>query len=262
MIGYHDAIGKGTTMSTMPPPVPGAPAKKTSPLVWILGGLVVLMFGGMLTCGIVGFLAIRAVKNAGFDPDLMQRNPGLAMAKMAAALHPDLQTVSTDERAGTITMREKSTGKLVTFKFDPDRKTLVVTGDDGKQVSIGVTGDDKSGAVTVQSAEGSVRFGAGGKVPEWVPVYPGASPEGNYSAQTPQGEQNSFSFKTQDAPSKVLSYYQDQLKSAGLTLTQSIASGEGGMVSAENGDKSRTVVVTVGTSTEGTQTNVIAIEKK
>ena len=231
-------------------------------MVWILGGLAVLMCGGMLTCGIVGFLAMRAVKNAGFDPDLMQRNPGLAMAKMAAALHPDLQTVSTNERTGTITMREKSTGKLVTFKFDPGKKTLVMTGDDGKQVSIGVTGDDKSGAVTMQSAEGSVRFGAGGKVPAWVPVYPGSSPQGTYSAQTAEGAQNSFSFKTQDAPSKVLTYYQDQLKSAGFAVTQTISSEQGGMLTAESGAKTRTVVVTVGTSTEGAQANVMAIEKK
>lgn len=249
-------------MSTVPPVVPGAPAKKVSPLVWILGGLAVLMFGGMLTCGVIGFLAVRAVKNAGFDPDLMQRNPGLAMAKMAAALHPDLQTVSTNERAGTITMREKSTGKMVTFKFDTEKKTLVMTGDDGKTVNIGVTGDGNNGALTVQSAEGSMRFGAGGSVPSWVPTYPGSSPEGNYAAKNAQGEQNSFSFKTKDAPSKILTYYQDQLKSAGFGVTQTVTSDQGGMISAENNDKSRTVVVTVGTSSEGSQANVMAVEKK
>lgn len=249
-------------MSTTPPVAPGAPAKKISPLVWILGGFAVLMFGGLLTCGVVGFLAMRAVKNAGFDPDLMQRNPGLAMAKMAAALHPDLQTVSTNERAGTITMREKSTGKLVTFKFDTEKKTLVMTGDDGKQVSIGVTGDDKAGAVTVQSAEGSARFGSGGSAPSWVPVYPGSSPQGTYSSQTAQGSQNSFTFKSKDAPSKILSYYQDHLKSAGFTVTQTVNSEQGGLMSAETGDKARTVVVTVGTTADGAQANVMSIEKK
>lgn len=250
-------------MSTMPPPMPqGAPAKKTSPLVWILGGVAVLLFGGMLTCGVVGFLAVRAVKHAGFDPELMQRNPGLAMAKMAAAMHPDLETVSTNEREGTITMREKSTGKLTTFRFDPDKKTMVVVDDQGKQVTIGVTGDGRDGAVTVQSADGNLRIGAGGKLLAWVPVYPGASPEGNYSAQTKEGEQNSFSFKHKDAPSKILAWYQDQLKSAGFTVTQVVTSDQGGMVNGSTEDKSRTVVVTVGTSGDGTQTNVMAVEKK
>src|SRR5579863_9141162 len=99
----------------LPPQVPVAPAKKTSPLVWILGGLVVLMFGGMVTCGVIGYLATRVIRNAGFDPDLMRSNPGLAMTKMAAAIYPNLQVVSTDDRSGTIVMREKSTGKIMTF---------------------------------------------------------------------------------------------------------------------------------------------------
>lgn len=247
----------------MPAPQ-GAPVKKTSPLVWILGGIVVLMFGAMLTCGVVGYLAMRAVKNAGFDPDLMKNNPGLAMVKMAAALHPDLETVSTDDRSGTITMREKSTGKIVKFKFDPDKKTLVVTGDDGKEVTLGVTGDDKTGSVTVQSAEGTMHFGTGAsKAPAWVPVYPGSSsPEGVYSADTPQGSQSTFTFKTKDAASKVLSYYQDQLKGAGFTVNQMVSGDQGGMVTAEDGDKKRTVVVTVGTSGDETQASVMATEKK
>lgn len=249
-------------MSTTPPVAPGAPPKKISPLVWILGGFGVLMCLGLLTCGIVGFMAMRAVKNAGFDPDLMQRNPGLAMAKMAGALHPDLETVSTNERSGTITMREKSTGKTMVFKFDPDKKTLVMTGDDGKEVKIGVTGDGASGAVTVQSPDGNLRIGGGGKVPSWVPAYPGSAPEGSYSAQSAQGDQTSFSFKTSDAPDKVIGYYQDQLKSGGFKVAETVSSSAGGMVSAENGDKSRTVIVTVGTSPGGAQVNVMAVEKK
>lgn len=250
-------------MSTTPPPVPsGAPAKKISPLIWILGILAVILFGGMLTCGVVGFLAVRAVKNAGFDPQLMQRNPGLAMAKMAAALHPDLETVSTNDRTGTITMREKSTGKLSTFKFDPDKKTLVVTDDQGKQVSIGVTGDGQNGAVTVQSPDGNVRFGGGGKIPGWVPVYPGTSPVANYSAQTKDGDQTGFTFKASDEPSKILAYFQDQLKSAGFNVAQVVSSDQGGMLSGENADKTKTVVVTLGKSSDGTQGNVMAVEKK
>jgi hypothetical protein len=249
-------------MSTMPPAMPGAPAKKISPLVWILGGIVVLMFLATLMCGVAGFLAVRAVKNAGFDSDLMQRNPGLAMAKMAGALHPDLETISTNERTGTITMREKSSGKLMTFKFDPEKKTLVMTGDDGKAVTVGVSGDDKSGAVTVQSAEGNVRIGAGGKVPTWMPAYPGSSPEGSYSAQNSEGDQTTYGFKTKDPAPQVLTYYQDQLKAAGFTITQTVNSNQGGLMSAESADKKRTAVVTVGASSEGAQVSVMAVEKK
>ena len=69
------------------------------------------------------------------------------MAKMAAAVNPNLETVSTNERTGTITMREKSTGKIVTLKFDADKKSLVVVGDDGKEMTFSATGEGKDGAV-------------------------------------------------------------------------------------------------------------------
>ncbi|PYT16786.1 MAG: hypothetical protein DMG59_09485 [Acidobacteria bacterium] len=238
--------------------------KKTSPLVWILGGVAVFFCVVLMTCGVFGYLAMRAVKNAGFDPDLMQRNPGLAMAKMAGALHPDLKVVSTDDRNGIITMTEKSTGKIVKLKFDPDKKTMVVIGDDGKEVKISATGDEKSGSLPVQSEEGAVRFGAaaGNASPAWVPVYPGSAAEGTYAAQTPGGNQSTFTFKTKDAPAKVMSYYQDQLKSAGFTINLISGGDEGGMVQAENASKTRSVILTVGSSSEGTQGSVMAAEKK
>lgn len=246
----------------MPPQGPGAPAKKTSPLVWILGGVVVLMCGIMLTCGIGAFFAYRMVKNAGFDPDLMQRNPGLALTKMAAALHPDLQIVSTNERTGKIVMRDKSTGKMMTFKFDPDKKSLVMTGEDGKEVTINASGDGSTGSLSVESAEGSMKLGAGAaKAPSWVPIYPGASTVGTFSAQGPEADNNSFTFKTKDDPSKVIAYYQEQLKAGGFTLTQ-MTTDKGGLVSGETADKRRNITVTVGSSADGTEGSVLSVEKK
>ncbi len=244
----------------MPPQNPGAPAKKVSPLVWILGGLAVVMFLGMMTCGIVGFLAVRAVKNAGFDPALMKSNPGLAMAKMAAALHPNLEVVSTDDRGGKITMRDKTTGKLVTFRFDPDQKTLVMTGSDGKDIT--VTGGD--GNVTLKSNDSTLTFGAAGskQPPSWFPVYPGSAPEGSYSAETPQGNQFQFAFKTKDPVDKVTKFYQDSFKNGGFNVTQALNTVAGGMVSAEDADKKRTGVVTIGSSNGETQVSVMAVEKK
>ncbi len=248
-------------MSTAPPPMPqgpGAPAKKTSPLVWILGGIAVLMCGVMLMCGVGAFVAYRAVKSAGFDPDLMQRNPGLALTKMAAALHPDLEVVSTNDRTGKITMREKSTGKIMTFKFDPDKKTLVVTDDEGKEVKITSSGD----GATISSGDGTLKYGAGSeKAPDWVPVYPGASTVGTFSAQNNDGSQNTFTFKTKDASSKVVAFYQDQLKAAGFAVTQALGD-QGGLITGESAEKKRTITVTIGSSAEGTEGSVMAVEKK
>jgi len=251
-----------TVPPSLPPQNPGAQAKKTSPLVWILGGVAVLMCGIMITCGIGAYVAYRAVKSAGFDPELMQRNPGLAMTKMAVALHPDLEVVSTNERTGKITMREKSTGKIMTFKFDPDKKTLVVTDDNGKEAKISVSGDGNTGSLTVESAEGKVQYGAGTmKAPSWVPVYPGSSATGTFSADAPDGSQNTFTFKTKDAASKVVAFYQDQLKAGGFTVTQMLGD-QGGLVTGETADKKRTITVTIGSSADGTEGSVMSVEKK
>ena len=249
----------------MPPPMPqgpGAPVRKSNPLIWILGGVAVLMCCILLTCGIGAFIALRAVKNAGFDPDLMQRNPGLAISKMAAALHPGLEVVSTNERTRKITMREKSTGKIMTLKFDPDKKTLVVIDDDGKQVTVNASGDGSNGSLSVESSDGTVKLGAGAaKPPSWVPVYPGASTAGTFSAEGKDGNQNTFTFKTKDPASKVIAYYQEQLKAGRFTVTQ-MTSDQGGLVTGEAEDKKRTITVTVGSSAEGTEGSVMSVEKK
>jgi hypothetical protein len=251
-------------MGTMPPnmqPNMGAPppqAKKTSPLVWILGGIAVLFFGGLLTCGIVGYMAVRVVKNAGFDPDLMKRNPTLAMAKMVTAFSKDLEMVSSNERAGTVTMRDKRSGKTVTYRFDEATKTMQIVGDDGATVTM--SGD--KGSVTVKTDEGTVKYGVqSGSAPSWVPVYPGTTPQVTLSAKTNDGNTTNFSFKTSEAAGKVIDYYQNQLKSAGFHVTMVSSGDQGGMVSAEDDGKKRTIVVTIGSSSGETTGNVMSIEK-
>jgi hypothetical protein len=222
------------------PPQPAA--KKTSPLVWILAGIGIIVVLGMVTCGVGAFFIGRAVKNAGFDSDLMKKNPGLAMTKMVTALNPNFDVVSTNDSAGTVTVREKSTGKTVTYKFDPDKKSLVITGEDGAEVKIG----------------GS----AANKMPDWVPIYPGSSPEGTYSVQSAEGNSGTFTFKTPDAASKVTSYYQDQLRAASFNVTLVSSGDQGGMLSAEDADKKRTIIITAGASSGTTTASVIVNEKK
>jgi|SRR5579862_3685573 len=252
----------------LPPQVPPgqlAPPAKSNVLMWIVIGVVGVVCVVTVTCGLGGYLLYQKVKSAGFDPELMKNNPGLAITKMAAALHPDMEVVSTNDRAGTITMKDRSTGKAMTFKFDPDTKSLVMTGDDGKQVKMTVSGDGKTtGALDLQSTDGTLHLGtaAGNKTPAWVPVYPGSSPQGTFSAQTNDGDQNTFAFTTADGAGKVISYYQDQLKSTGFTVTLVTASDQGGMLTAEDAGKKRSLIVTASSAGQGTQANIMAVEKK
>jgi hypothetical protein len=237
------------------PPVP----KKTSVWVWILGGIVLFFFAITVTCGIIAYMGMRMIKQAGFDSELMKNNPGLAMAKMVTAMNKDYETVSTNDRTGTIVVREKSTGKVMTMKFDPATKQMVVTTDDGKQAKVTID----SNGVSAQSADGTVKFGSatGNDVPSWVPVYPGSSPQGTMSSTSAEGSQNTFTFKSKDPSTKIISYYSDQLKTLGFTINMTTTT-EGGMVQATDDAKKHTISVIVGSSSDGTETAITAIEKK
>jgi hypothetical protein len=238
--------------------------KKTPAWVWVLVAVGVCIVLAIAAVSVGSYFLIKKVQNAGFDTTLMKNNPGLALAKMAAAVNPDLETVSSNDSAGTIVMREKSTGKTVTMRFDPDKKSLVVVGDDGKEVKFSASGDDKTGSVEVQTADGTLKFGAaaGNSAPAWVPVYPGSSPQGTMSSQSNDGKQNTFTFKTKDAAGKVLTYYQDQLKGSNFTIGLMSTSDAGGMLQAEDKSKQRTIVITAGTSSDGTEGSVTTVEKQ
>jgi hypothetical protein len=231
-------------------PVPGAvPVKrKTSPLVWVLViilGLFVL--GGIVTVG-AGMFFLHKARQAGLDPDLIQRNPGLAVGKMLAAVNPDVEVLSTDEGTGRITVRDKKTGKVVTMTFDDAKRgkfSFSAQGDDGKTASL--------------------EIGAGAdKLPSWVPTYPGAKVEGTFAMTGDSGEGNggSFGFSTSDTPEKVMSFYQDKLKELGIGVKMTTHTSEGGMIlGADEGEK-RTLHVIVGRESGETKVQVMYGLKK
>jgi hypothetical protein len=216
------------------PPVAAVPVKrKTSPVVWVLIiilGLFVL--GGIGMVG-VGYFVVHKARQAGIDPDLMRRNPGFAVSKMIAAMNPDVEVLSADEGAGTITIRDKKTGKTVTMRFDEARKgrfSFSAQGDDGKTAS--------------------VEIGAGAKLPSWVPTYPGAKAEGTFAVKgdtgDATGEGGTVSFTTTDAGAKVMAFYTDKCKELGLKIALTTTAAEGGMIMAADEGEKRSLQVVVG----------------
>src|SRR5271157_677458 len=93
-----------------------APVKKsTSPLVWVLagcGGLIVICAVVIMVGGY--FVAHRA---KGFL-NVAQKNPAMAIAKLAVAANPDVEIVLEDDDRGIITIRNKKTGEELTMNAE------------------------------------------------------------------------------------------------------------------------------------------------
>jgi uncharacterized protein YneF (UPF0154 family) len=215
-------------MSTFPPPAP-AP-KKTSPIVWILaavGGLLVLV---VLLVMAGGFFLVRKVKQAGFDTELMKKNPGLASIKMMAALNPNIEIVSTDESRGIVTVRDKRNGKTFTVNFEDAKKgKFSMTDDKNQSVTISSQGEGSNGAVEIKSSDGTTKIGGGDtKVPAWIPDYPGSQPQGAFSSESGSEKSGMFTFKTKDPVDKIVRFYEDGFKTGGLKVTTTVQSGNAG----------------------------------
>jgi hypothetical protein len=226
----------------LPPGPP--PGRKTSPIVWIL--VIVLGIAVLATVAVVGagFFFVHKAKQAGLDPSLIQKNPGMAIARMMAAANPDTEVVSTDENAGTITVRDKKTGKVITMTFDQV-----------KSGGLKFTAKDEKGETAVMEFGGST-----GKLPAWIPAYPGAEVKGTFTMRGDggdgMGEGGNFGFTTKDSPAQVEEFYQEKAKELGMKVNLTTHADKGGMIMAADEDNKRTLTVVIAGEADETTVNV------
>ncbi len=233
---------------TPAPPAAQPPAKKkVSPWVWVLGGCLVLVFLVLLLMGgCTWFLADKA-KDMAAD---FEANPAKAAAELVVRINPDLELVSTDEGAGTMTVLQKSTGEEITLNFEDiaEGRFSFETDEGESTISFDPEGE---GGLTVEGPDGTTTFGSGADddLPGWVSVYPGASePEGAYSSTAGDQRTGAVSFRTTDPVARVLEFYERTLKAEGLDVTKNIftAQGsEGGMLNGSSQSPARSVTVMV-----------------
>src|SRR5258708_22088362 len=147
--GVQCGTAVGAPAAQAPPAL--TPAKKTSPILWIILGVVGLFV-----------LAGIAVTSAGlFLAHKVVQNPGMAMAKILTATNPDVEVLSTDEGRNTITIRDKKTHETVTMNFDDVKNGKIVFKGNGQQATIRARADSEKGTLEISSPEGNVKFGAG-----------------------------------------------------------------------------------------------------
>ncbi|MGA3019455.1 MAG: hypothetical protein ABSF62_20200 [Bryobacteraceae bacterium] len=117
----------------------------------------------------------------------------------------------------------------------------------------------RGGGFAITGRDGRVEFGSAGKLPSWIPSYPGSKPafavraQGSGGSNGSGGEGGEFTFTTPDAASQVLAFYEQKCKDMAMNVNISTANGEGGtVVAADEGDQRSLTIVVGGTSARTT----------
>lgn len=248
----------GTPYGATPPP----PAKKKGlpPLAWVgigCGALVLLVVIALAIAAAMG-LSWLGGKAKEFED-----NPAMAAAKLMVQANPEVELVEADDEAGTLTIRNKETGEVMTVGLDQVEQGRITFESDGETVTMGMEeGEDGEGAFTVRDKEGKATFrvGAGGEddIPAWVPRYEGVELQGTYFSSSGGEVSGGYSFETSKAPNDVLDWYRSALEEEGLSQTGSSNSSAGGStfsnLTYEADGRTASVVVT---GEEGGTTNVV-----
>jgi hypothetical protein len=228
-----------------------APAKKgLHPLAWVGIGCGVILVIVVIAMLIGGFFLARTVKNVAED---FEDNPGLAAARFVVKATPELEEVETDEDAGTMTIRNKKTGELITVNFDDIKEGRFSWTADGEEVSVDVS-EAESGTVTIESSDGdgfqlTTGDAVSQELPEWVPVYPGTEPTNRGSMKTSEMVSGNYTTTTDDGVDEVLDFFRETLKSAGYEVNVNTFSSDdtgGGMINGSLESEGKSIVVIVG----------------
>lgn len=253
-----------------PPSDPSASPKKglSTGAKVAIGCLVALLLvaGGCFV--VTAFFVKKGVDAAkGFVEDV-ESNPDAAAVKameLAMRLNPEVEVVSSDPAAGTLTLREKRTGKVVTFNAQDLQSGKFSFEADGEKVEIDADlGENgQPGGLRIASGDQTMVFGADAEaVPDWVPRYPGGRADA-FSTVEAKGEvSGTFTIHTADSAAQVLSFYENALKAAGFEVEMSTlqaASAEGGNITAKAGDRSLNIALA---SQEGETQGLVAYAEK
>jgi hypothetical protein len=249
----------------VPTQAPQPPKKGMGPLAWVGIGCGVIIVICVIALGALGFFVKKKVEQ-------YKDNPTMAAAELAVRANPDLELVSSDPKAGSMTVKDKKTGEVTTFKADDlaNGKFSITTKDGTTKVDASGAKDGQGATFKVTDEKGQEQVATFGgttpqSLPSWVPAYPGGTVQGTFDTTGPQGRSAAFGMSTADATGKVLDWYEAQLKAAGLKVektTYNTNGQTGGIVTGKSDDEKRMVNVMVGSNEGKTQATVSFEDKK
>jgi hypothetical protein len=243
-----------------PPPPPGTPVpekKKMGPLAWILIGCLGLFVVGGILFAALGYFAFNKAKDVVGE---FAENPVRESVEAMVRLNPDLELVSTDDQAQTMTIRNTSTGEVATFDWSDIQNGEFRWEADGEQYTVD-TSEAAEGRLEVRDESGQGVFALGsGEVPDWFPEYPGAIEVNVLVSATQDGQDSTiWTFQSSDKVADVLGFYEQRLGADGweVSKTESSAGGiDQGSVDAKQEQGARSVNL-VASTTDANVTQVM-----
>jgi uncharacterized protein YneF (UPF0154 family) len=256
-------------MSNGSPAPPQQPAKKGLPVwAWIGIGCGALIVLAMIVTMAGGFFIANKAKKFAAEIEDDPQAAAMMAAKTIVKLNPELEEVSSDKEAGTITIRNKATGEVITVNLEDIKEgKLSFTGDEG-EVNIDASQLDETGSLKVTGKDGEVIFSSGeatDDVPSWVPLFPGTEPANRHAMKSGGDEMGGFELETTASVSDVLDFYREALTNAGFEVSVNTFSQddtEGGMVNGNDGSGGRTATVLINSEGGGPTSVVVNFQQR
>lgn len=206
--------------------------KGLSTLAWVGIGCAVVLLVIVLLMGACGFFLARAVEEV---VENVGQNPVAFAAETLVRLNPNLELVESDREAGKITIREKSSDKVLTFNYeDIQEGRFSFEGEDGESLVV----DGEDGVVSISTALGTARIGAleATDLPDWLPMYDGSAVEsGGFSAVANEQRSGTFAFKSEDDVDEILAFYEKIMAGLDLVVTRAAYSSGDASVNTLSG---------------------------
>ncbi|HEV7508540.1 MAG TPA: hypothetical protein VGS07_26905 [Thermoanaerobaculia bacterium] len=269
------------------PPPPGSPQaskKGLSPLAWVGIGCAAIIV--LCLIALVGFSFFVKSK-----VDDFKAHPAFTSAEYMVRFNPKLELVSKDEKTSTLTIKDKETGDVLAVSADETAKTLTVKNQKTGETFTVSADDAKAGKFSFKSNKGTATLdtsGPGGaslkatddkgqvttmnagvgapqNLPSWLPVYPGGKVQGTFDTTNAEGHSAAFTVTSSDSVTKMMDFYESQLKSGGFKVDRTNFSSngqDGGTLSAKSADEKRQASVLLGSANGQSSATVTYQEKK
>lgn len=216
------------------------PRKGLGPIAWVLIGCGSLTAIAAAAAILLGFFVANKAREVAAD---FEANPAMSAAELIVRLNPELELVSKDEEARTLTVRNTATGEVVTVDVNAikDGRISFETAEGTSSIRI----DPEGGRATISGPDGSTTFGGADALPDWVPRYPGANVGQLQQSDIPQGLITLASLASDDPAEKVLEFYRGHFEARGYDVRRVDVDGGPSTVFVTAADKTRKLNVSM-----------------